>query len=316
MNGATGPESVAEVPVLSSKLTAGFSLVIPAWNDEARLERTLARYLPAFETAGKDFEIIVVTDGCTDGTKALVERMSDRGVRLLEFPHRLGKGAAIFEGLDVARYDRLGFADADGPVSPQDVLHVVGALDHSDCAIASRRIGGSSLRVPRPFVRDTLSRGWNLLVRSALFLPFHDTQCGVKFLRRSAYLEIRDQAKGFRDWAFDVGLLLLLHRARRSVTEVPVSWSEEEGSKFNVIRDAPRMFRSLLAIRLMNAETPAPPKGLVDLYVEFPFAESPYPAYLPASGPRTFMGPAPEVLGNLPTRAFPSEPRWKERGWD
>jgi len=242
--------------MLSAKLTPGFSLVIPAWNDAARLERTLERYLPAFEASGKEFEVIVVTDGSTDHTKSVVEAAAHRGVRLLEFPQRLGKGAAIFEGLDAAHFDRLGFADADGPVSPQDVLRVVGALDDSDCAIASRRVGGATLRVPRPLMRDALSRVWNLLVRGVLFLPYHDTQCGVKFLRRSAYYQIRERAKGFRDWAFDVGLLVLLERSERSIIEVPVSWSEVEGSKFNVIRDAPRMLQSLIGIRLMQVEFP------------------------------------------------------------
>lgn len=301
---------------LSDKLTPGFTLVIPAWNDQARLERTLRRYVPAFEQAGKDFEIVVVTDGCTDGTKDVVEPMADRGVRLLEFPDRLGKGAAIFEGLDVAHYDRLGFADADGPVSPEDLLRVVGALDQSDCAIASRRVGGASLRQRRPFVRDTLSRGWNLLVRGMLFLPFHDTQCGVKFLRRSAYVRIREKAKQFRDWAFDVGLLVLLSRAKRSVIEVPVSWSEEEGSKFNVIRDAPRMFRSLIDIRLMPPEEfdsdslartayvgdvfgSAPPGGLYRLPVPFPTVATP-------------LG----VREREPAPAFGVVPRWDDRDAD
>jgi len=259
----------------SANAPTGFSLVIPAWNDRARVDRTLKRYLPAFEASQKDFEIVVVADGCTDGTRAVVEKMAGRAVRLLEFPDRLGKGAAIYAGFDVARYDRLGFADADGPVSAEDILRVAGALDHSDCAIASRRVEGASLRIPRPFIRDVLSRGWNLLVRGMLFLPFHDTQCGVKFLRRSAYLQVREKAKEFRDWAFDVGLLELLHRAHRSITEVPISWNEEEGSKFSIIRDAPRMFRSLIEVRLMpvaavGARAPTSVPGEAAPAVPFP----------------------------------------------
>jgi len=297
---------------LSAKLTPGFTLVIPAWNDQARLDRTLRRYVPAFEAAGKDFEIVVVTDGCTDGTKAVVEQMADRGVRLLEFPNRLGKGAAIFEGLDVAHYDRLGFADADGPVSPQDILRVVGALDQSDCAIASRRVGGASLRVRRPFVRDTLSRGWNILVRGVLFLPFHDTQCGVKFLRRSAYVRVREKAKQFRDWAFDVGLLVLLYRAKRSITEVPVSWSEEEGSKFNVIRDAPRMFRSLIDIRRMRPETPDTRSPARAAYLGDVFGSSPSGAPYGLPTPPPSLSVPMGVRERAPTPKFGGSPRWDD----
>jgi glycosyltransferase involved in cell wall biosynthesis len=297
---------------LSAKLTPGFTLVIPAWNEQARLEKTLERYVPAFERVGKDFEIVVVTDGCTDGSKSVVERMAHRGVRLLEFPDRLGKGAAIFEGLDVARYDRLGFADADGPVSPEDLLRVVGALDHADCAIASRRVGGATLRVPRPFMRDTLSRGWNLLVRGALFLPFHDTQCGVKFLRRSAYDCVREPAKQFRDWAFDVGLLVLLHRAKRSITEVPVSWSEEEGSKFNVIRDAPRMLRSLIGIRLMSSNGADGRFPEIASYSTDAFGmTSPrLPDRPPSPAPAFALAPA--AHDKILTPAFAPEARWND----
>ena len=297
---------------LSAKLTPGFTLVIPAWNDQHRLDRTLRRYVPAFEAAGKDFEIVVVTDGCTDGTKSVVEQMADRGVRLLEFPDRLGKGAAIFEGLDVAQYDRLGFADADGPISPQDVLRVVGALDHSDCAIASRRVGGASLRVRRPFMRDTLSRGWNLLVRGTLFLPFHDTQCGVKFLRRSAYDRVREKAKQFRDWAFDVGLLVLLHRAKRSIIEVPVSWSEEEGSKFNVIRDAPRMLRSLVGIRLMGVNGSDSTAPVFPAYTKDAFGMTSPPAFVFPRNPSPTLSAAPEVSERLVLPPFTPESRWSD----
>jgi len=298
------------------KLTPGFSLVIPAWNEESRLERTLSSYIPAFEAAGKDFEIIVVTDGCTDDTKSVAERMGSHGVRVLDFPERLGKGTAIFEGLKVTKHDRLGFADADGSVSAQDVLRVVAALDSSDCAIASRRTDGSTLRAPRKLIRATLSRGWNILVRGLLFLPFGDTQCGVKFLRRSAYLLVCGRTTMFRDWAFDVGLLVLLRRAGRSITEVPVAWSEEEGSKFSVVRDAPRMFRSLIGIRLMRPEVLDPNTPLPD-----PSPDGP----LPASAARTFPRLSSAVSTVVsPTRApgssrspsFSRESTWHNRGND
>jgi dolichol-phosphate mannosyltransferase len=297
-------------------LAAGFSLVIPAWNEEARLERTLEQYLPAFEASGNDYEVIVVTDGCTDHTRHVAERNSHRGVRVVEFPHRIGKGAAIFEGLDRARFDRVGFADADASVSAHDVLRVEAALDRSDCAIASRRAQGASFRVPRPFVRSLLSRGWNLLVRGVLFLPFLDTQCGVKFLRRPEYLRIRSRAIQFRDWAFDVGMLFLVHGAGKTVAEVPVSWSEEEGSKFRIVRDAPKMFRSLMGVRLMRLDRPDSRPTAPDLPPEpAPSAAPPRPL------PRFFNSPpALSLSGRLPPSAVadssPSDRRWSHRPGD
>ena len=229
----------------------GLSIVIPAWNEEARLARTLERYVPALESRAEPFELIIVVDGASDRTSAVADRWSSRHVRVLEFSHRLGKGGAILAGFREARYDRVGFTDADGPVPLADVLRVADSLTRVDCAIASRRVNKHLMISPQSLSRRVFSRCWNLLVRGVLFLPISDTQCGVKFVRRSAVRPILDRVS-VTNWAFDVALLYHLRSQGSSIQEVAVRWEDSSGSKLRLENAIPRMFVSLLGIRMVN----------------------------------------------------------------
>lgn len=238
----------------------GASIVIPAWNEEDRLNTTLDRYLPTLETLDLPYEVIVVSDGSTDRTVEIATRFVSRGVRLLEFPAKLGKGGAIVEGLRVAKYDMAGFVDADGPIPAEDIQKLVGALSSYDCAIASRFLNGSVDVPTRALSRRILSRLWNLSVRALLGLPITDTQCGAKFLSISAFRSVAPRVN-VTDWAFDVSLLFALHQSGFTIREIPVKWTEQSGSKLAIHRDAPRMLLSLIGVRLSTRVAPSPVRG-------------------------------------------------------
>jgi len=227
------------------------SLVIPAWNEEGRLGQTLERYCPSFKKWGTNFEIIVVTDGSTDRTVEIAGRYSSQGVRVISCSDRLGKGGAIIRGLEVARFDWSGFVDADGPVPPEDVLMLLNYLSEYDCAIASRFLNPNEISEGRTFARSILSRLWNLIVSSILFLDIRDTQCGVKLFRTSAVRQVLPSV-ALTNWAFDASLLFHLKQAGCRILEVPVKWTESSGSKLNIPRDGSLMLISLLGIRAMN----------------------------------------------------------------
>jgi dolichol-phosphate mannosyltransferase len=229
----------------------GLSIVIPAWNEEERLGRTLDRYLPALEARGRPFEVIVVADGAEDRTGEVAESYADRHVRVLHFPTQLGKGGAILEGIQAARYERVGYVDADGPILPEDLLTLANALASFDCVIGSRKIAGSRIANPEPRFRRLLGGIWGLLVRSVLFLPVRDTQCGAKFFRRSTLLPIVREV-AITNWAFDVSLLFHFARAHRTIHEHPVTWSHDDDSHLVMRSAVPKMFLSLLGLRLMN----------------------------------------------------------------
>ncbi|MGA8536245.1 MAG: glycosyltransferase [Thermoplasmata archaeon] len=229
----------------------GVSIVIPAWNEEDRLSRTLERYVSALEARGEQFEVIVVVDGVQDHTADVAAEFKDKHVRMLRFPKKLGKGGAILAGVQAARYENVGYLDADGPIPPEDMFALVERLSDFDCAVASRRVPGGRILTPEPAFRRLVSGVWGSLVRSILFLPVRDTQCGAKFFRRSALLPVL-RAIAVTNWAFDVSLLYHLRESGRTIVEQPVSWSHDPRSRLVVARAMPIMFVALVGLRLMN----------------------------------------------------------------
>ncbi len=229
----------------------GVSVVIPAYNEERRLPQTLATYLAALEREERPYEIIVVVDGVTDRTAEVARSFAHRGVRVLEFSRRLGKGGAIKAGVDVARYDCVGYVDADGPVLASDLVRMVNALPTCDAVIASRWVRGSHVVVQQPISRVVMGRVWNALTRSLLLLPVKDTQCGAKFFRRSV-LTSSLRSVSITNWAFDAGLLFHLRKKGYFLREVPVTWNHADDSRLNPGTEAPKMFLSVLAVRVMS----------------------------------------------------------------
>ena len=225
------------------------SIVIPAYNEAGRILPTLEEYARHFDNQRKGAtEILVVLNGCTDDTRAVVESAAAHTpqIRVLEFPALLGKGGAIYEGFQTARGEYLAFADADNMVRAPETERLVDALDHYDLAIANRfsnkdHHGGQSPR------RRLMSRAVRLWVRWGLGLRYQDTQCGAKAIRSSAWRAIapRLRAKG---WTFDLDLLIWADRLKLKVAEMPIAWQHiEEGSK---VRPWQASLELLASIRL------------------------------------------------------------------
>jgi glycosyltransferase involved in cell wall biosynthesis len=236
----------------SAKSGQGVSVIIPAYNEEQRLPQTLERFLSAMERSTLDYEFIVVSDGNRDKTASVARTFSHRKVTVLEFNERLGKGGAVKAGVDAAKYDTVGFLDADGPISPEDLFKLIDALAYYDCVVASRWVAGAQQIVPQRRSRVVLSRGWNALVRSTFRLPLKDTQCGVKFFKRSLSLPVL-RAVVITNWAFDVALLYHFRKRGHTICEVPVAWTDSSESHLKPWRDVPLMFLSLLAVRFINS---------------------------------------------------------------
>lgn len=249
--GFMGPSVVAKsAPPPTVELT-GVSLVIPAWNEEQRLPNTLEQYLRLLEGNGNPFEVIVVADGVTDRTVEVARKFSGRHVRVLTFDRKLGKGGAILQGFKTARFDTVGFVDADAPITAADLASLLSELAEVDCAIASRWVRHSVGPGRRTLSRVVFSRAWNFLTRAILDLPLSDTQCGAKCFRREPLVSILNQVK-LTNWAFDASLLFHFSRAGYRVMEVPVTWSDHPASKMRLERAIPAMFFSIVGIRLMS----------------------------------------------------------------
>lgn len=230
-----------------------FSVVIPCFNEAARIGETLRQTLDYLTTNAPGSELIVVNDGSTDATAAVArEGLKDARIetRLLEnFPNR-GKGAAVRSGLLAARNPIGLFSDADlsTPLGETPKLIRPIANGEVDIAIGSRALDRGLIGIHQPWRREQAGRAFNLLVRIATSLPFWDTQCGFKAFRLDVCRPILEAAR-LDGFAFDVELLYLAQRAGLRIREIPVRWNHAEGSKVQFFKDSLRMLREVIALR-------------------------------------------------------------------
>lgn len=231
------------------------SIIIPAWNEEGRIGRTLREYINYFSGKyGYDFEVTVVMDGCTDRTPKIVEEFSRKypQVKYLIFPKRIGKGGGIIEGFKVAAGDVVAFTDADGAAEPKELDKLIGTVQDYDAAIGSRWMDGSAVILNQPFSRRVASRGFNLMIRLLFGLPFKDTQCGAKALKSHVVRDVISDL-GLTNFAFDIDLLYRLMKRGYKVKEAPLAWAHDKNSKLNLRKVVPTMFLSVIGLRIKTS---------------------------------------------------------------
>lgn len=229
-------------------------LLIPAYNEERRIEPVLREYGLYFQKnyAGK-FQLIVVLNGCRDNTIAVVQRVAAEfpAIRAIEFTDPIGKGGALIEGLRLAPLaDVIGYVDADGATPPRAFHDLTKQIDKADCVIGSRWMPGSVLHVEQTSRRQFASRVFHFIVEFLFRMRIRDTQCGAKAIRRQAVEKIHSSLR-IADMAFDINLLYSLKREGFSILEVPTEWTDKIGSKVNIFRTSFVMFLSVMRIRLI-----------------------------------------------------------------
>lgn len=232
-------------------MSVALSVVIPAFDEEQRIGRTLQATTEFLRARAAPYEVIVVDDGSADGTAAIVSAhaQADPCVRLLRLERNQGKGAAVRAGVRASVGQRVLFMDADLATPLGELLRLEAALaDGADVAIGSRALARSEVLVRQRRGREWMGKTFNLMVRAVLMGGYRDTQCGFKLFRRAAADVLFAEATVDR-FAFDVELLLLA-RGRFRVVEVPVAWRHVEQSKVSPVRDAARMAYDLLRLRL------------------------------------------------------------------
>jgi len=228
------------------------SIVIPAFNEEQRLPKSLeciGGYLKSRSLRG---EVLVVDDGSTDATAKIVEA-SQTGfteLRLLSNGRNRGKGFSVRRGMLEARGEIALFTDSDlsTPIEEADKLLALLRDNAYDGAIGSRAVDRRLIEIHQPALRERAGILFNLVVRWTTGLPFQDTQCGFKAFRREKFRAIfeRQRTEGF---GFDPEILFLAQREGLRVTEVPVRWAHHPATKVNMFRDSLGMFLDLLIIR-------------------------------------------------------------------
>ena len=228
-----------------------YSIIIPAYNESARIRGTLDRVLAYTTERRWDAEIIVVNDGSRDDTAEVVREYAavNSRLRLLENPGNRGKGYSVRNGMLHTRGEVLLFTDADlsSPIEEAEKLFAAIAAG-ADVAIGSRWLRSDLQSQRQPLYRQLFGRIFNLMLRITLGLTFRDTQCGFKaFTRRAAQTIFPLQT--VERWGFDPELLYLAKKFGFKIAEVPVAWAHSEGTRISPLRDGIRMFAEMLKIR-------------------------------------------------------------------
>jgi SAM-dependent methyltransferase len=248
-------------------VTAGFSIVVPLFNEEERFAeygKVLVEFI-ADQPPGS--EVIFVDDGSTDSTVRAVEDLIDASpgqpIRLIRRPHA-GKGAAVAAGLRAATAPYAGFCDLD-LATPLDqlerVLHV--AMRSRALAVGSRDLAASTLLRSQSRVREALGRSYNRLLQATITPGVVDTQCGAKVAAREVWAAILPHGREV-GYAWDAEAIALARSLRIPVHEVPIEWRHDDRSKVNVARDGlamvwatQRIWRNVRSTVATNSETPA-----------------------------------------------------------
>jgi len=242
---------MSEPSVPSQEPPCHLSIILPMYNEEARVGSSLEKVLAYLKDQPYGWEVLAVDDGSTDRTRDIVEAFiarNDNGrIRLLAERHR-GKGHAIQAGVEKARGAFLLFSDTDLSTPIQEVERFLPLIrTEYDIVIGSRESIGAQ-RHNEPLSRHVVGRLYNGLVRSLTVKGFHDTQCGFKIFRREPARFLFRQLTIDR-FSFDVEILFLAQKHGFRIGELPVPWYYEAHSKMRVLRDGFRMGLDVLRIR-------------------------------------------------------------------
>ncbi|MBT3344592.1 MAG: glycosyltransferase [Gemmatimonadetes bacterium] len=228
------------------------SIVIPAYNEGARILGTVDSVCAHLNQRDWAYEIVVVDDGSTDATASLVEeaRSERPALRLVRADTNLGKGGAIRLGAQVSHGDIVGFLDADDKTDICGIDDVFKCLEAgADIVIGDRTLSETSITTDRRAYRAWGSRVFRWLIRAWLGLgDLPDTQCGFKFYRASCLRELHERAC-IEGYMFDVELLLLARQTAKRIEAIPVLWRDDPDSRFRPLSGSWRNLRELWRIR-------------------------------------------------------------------
>ncbi len=247
------------MPTPDTSSSIALSVILPAYNEQSRILRYLAEIHRYFVARRTPIEILVVDDGSSDNTAAVVEKFCRGGtpaVRLIRLNRNQGKGAAVRTGMRHAQGALHLFADADGATPIQEVERLEAAIaGGADLAIGSRALASRDARytVQARWHRSVLGNAFNGLVQQLGLSGIADTQCGFKLFRRAVARDLFAVAC-VDGYGFDLELLYIARQRDYCIAEVPINWMDQPGSKVQVFRDGIRMLHELLTVRQNNAQ--------------------------------------------------------------
>lgn len=225
------------------------SIVIPAYNEENRLGRTLEKIHSYCRKKRSDYEVIVVDDGSKDRTVKIAQKF--KNTKVLKNKGNKGKGYSVRHGVMNASKDLILFSDADLSTPIEMLDRLLPYADKYDIVIGSRKAKGSDIKVKQPFYRSFAGKLFPLIVNLFLVRDIKDTQCGFKLFKNKVAKKLFSMQRITR-FSFDAEILYIAKKKKYSIKEVPVIWENDPNSKVNIIKDSFRMFKDLLRIRFYD----------------------------------------------------------------
>ncbi len=226
------------------------SIVIPAYNEEKRLPKSLAEIRCFLKSQPFSYEVIVVSDGSQDGTVKLVRRLAKnhRALRVIDNKVNRGKGAVVRDGVLSARGKYILIADADNATPIEELNKLLVWVDKFPIVFGSRHKPGAKIMVKQGFWRVLLSRASNLLIRFLLLPGIYDTQCGFKLFEANAAKTIFPLST-IDHFGWDFEVLAIARELGYTFFEQPIVWYNDPESKVRAGRDAFRTLQDLLKVR-------------------------------------------------------------------
>jgi glycosyltransferase involved in cell wall biosynthesis len=228
-----------------------YSIVIPAFNESARILATLQSVAACIRERGWQAEVIVVNDGSSDSTAGLVQAFARNApeVRLIENPGNRGKGYSVRAGMLQALGEVVLFTDSDLSAPIEEAERLFAAIAQgADIAIGSRWLESGRQTHRQPLYRQFFGRCFNAVTRAVMGLRFADTQCGIKAFTRAAAQTVF-QLQTIERWGFDPEILFIALKRGLRVVEVPVSWAHDDRSRISYLRDGLKMLEEIAIIR-------------------------------------------------------------------
>lgn len=228
------------------------SVIIPAYNEEKRLPKTLREINNYLRKQGYISEIIVVSDGSNDRTVEVVKNLMPeiKNLKVLEFKERQGKGFGVKQGILEAKGEYRIFTDADNSTSIDQIEKMWPEFEAGyDVVIGSRDVKGAVLSVPQPWLRKVILGGGFKLIRRIIIglWEIKDTQCGFKGFKEKAAQDIFSRIT-IRQFGFDPEALVIAKKLSYKIKEIPINWVNDPESKVK-FKSVIKMFFETLKIR-------------------------------------------------------------------